>query len=121
MDARLSLVSHQLDAADLQELTHELCILLNQETEIAAAFPEGPLEPGARGDGITLATLVLTFLSSGTAVALLQVAKAYFERDRTLVLKLKRADGQEFVIEQSNIRTGEVDNTLRLAREFLGD
>jgi hypothetical protein len=119
MEATLALSSDRLAEDDLQSLTRELSMVLNRETDVAAAMPEAPPEPGARGDPITLGTLVLTFMTSGAAVAMFEVLKTYFERNASLQMKLKRDDGQELVIDQTNMRSGQIDKTLAFAREFF--
>jgi len=115
----LALSSDRLAEDDLQSLTRELSMVLNRETDVAAALPEAPPEPGARGDATMLYTLVLTFMTSGAAVAMFQVFKSYVERNSSLQLKLKRGDGDELVIDQTNMRGGQFDQTLALAREFF--
>ncbi len=121
MNATLDLSCDDLADDDLQAMTRQLSMVLNRETDVAAVMPEAPPEPGARGDAAVLHTLLLTFMTSGAAVAMFQVIKSYVERNASLKLTLKRADGQEIVIDQTNLRAGQVDATLALAQGFLDD
>ena len=121
MDASLKLSSKRSSPDSLQNLTRELSASLGDSTSIAATLPEAPAEPGARGDPITLGVLALAFVTSGSAVALFGVLKAYFERDSSLEMELERADGGKMTIRAENVSMGQIDKTVAAAREFLGD
>lgn len=121
MDVTLSMTSGDLDAEDLQNLTNDLCRTVNQETDVTAKLPEEPGEAGTRGDPITVGTLILTFLTSGAAVALFNVVKSYFERNSSLVITFKRKDGDTLEIEAKNVHPDQINRTMEAAREFFGD
>ena len=106
---------------DLQQVTRELCHAINDETEVSAEVPAGETVAGGRGEPITVGLLALTFLTSGTAVALLQVVRAYFERSAALKVALRRQDGKTFEIRAENLSADQIDQTLDLAKAFLGD
>jgi hypothetical protein len=120
MKATLFLECASLPDEELQRLTRDLSFAVNRETDVAAILPEGRAEPGARGDAGMLYTLLLTFVTSGAAVAMFEVVKAFFERNVALKLTLKRGDGQELIIDQTNMRADQFDATLDLARKFFG-
>ena len=121
MQVKLTLLSDAVGDDALDELTRDLCATLNKETEVSAEMAEGALEPGAKGDAMSLGTLLLTFLSSGTAVALFEVAKAFFERNSNLELELERPDGAKMVVRAKNVDAERIDSTLNEAREFFGE
>ena len=121
MQVKLTLLSDTVSDDALDELTRDLCATLNEETEVSAKMAEGALEPGAKGDAMSLGTLLLTFLSSGTAVALFEVAKAFFERNSNLELELERPDGAKMVVRAKNVDAERIDSTLNEAREFFGE
>ncbi len=121
MDVTLSMSSGDLDAEDLQNLTNDLCRTVNQETDVTAKLPEEPGEAGTRGDPITVGTLILTFLTSGAAVALFNVVKSYFERNSSLVITFKRKDGDTLEIEAKNVHPDQINRTMEVAREFFGE
>ncbi|MEJ2366392.1 MAG: hypothetical protein P8017_17290 [Deltaproteobacteria bacterium] len=120
MDTTLKIHSHDLDPEDLQRLTRELSRTLKQETGVNTTMPEGPAGPGARGDPITLGTIIITALSSGTVVALFHVLKSYFERKPTLEIEFQRPDGNTFKIRAETLGQAQVDETIRLAKDFWG-
>ena len=120
MDCTLAIASEQLDSEDLQDLTRELETLINRNTEVTAVTPQGDIQPGARGEPITLGLLALTFLSSGAAVAMFQVLKAIFERNAGVEMSFERADGRKLSIKAENVRPEQLDETMALAREFFG-
>lgn len=119
MQLDMAISSQKLADRRLQDLTRDLCSQLNDQGDVEAAIPVGDTEVGAKGDMVTMGTLALTFLTSGAAVALFEVAKAYFERDRSLVLKLKNEQGQEFEVTAENISSGQIEETLKLATKFM--
>ena len=121
MQVKLTLLSDAVGDDGLDELTRDLCATLNKETDVSAKMAEGALEPGAKGDAMSLGTLLLTFLSSGTAVALFEVAKAFFERNSNLELELERPDGAKMVVRAKNVDAERIDSTLNEAREFFGE
>ncbi|MBW2663380.1 MAG: hypothetical protein JRD93_15685 [Deltaproteobacteria bacterium] len=120
MDITLSIACADLSADDLQELTRALSRTLNEETELTASLPEEPSRnAGTRGDLITPAYILLTALSSGTIVALFNVMKSYFERRSALEMVCERKDGEKFVIRAENLKANQVNETIKLANEFL--
>ena len=121
MRVDLSINSGALSPEDVQGLTQDFCRLLNSETEIAAALPERPSVAGERGDPVTLGVLALTFMSSGAAVALFEVAKSIFERNATLEMVFEREDGKVLKIRTENVSSQKIDQTMALAREFFRD
>lgn len=121
METSLKLTSERILPESLQDLTRELSASLSANTNIAADLPEAAAEPGARGDPITIGVLALAFVTSGSAVALFEVLKAYFERDSSLEMEFQRADGKKMSIRAENVNTRQIDKTVAAAREFFGD
>ena len=121
METSLKLTSERNSPDSLQNLTRELSASLGDNTNIAATLPEAPAEPGARGDPVTIGVLALAFVTSGSAVALFNVLKAYFERDSSLEMEFQRADGKKMSIRAENVNGRQIDKTVAAAREFFGD
>jgi hypothetical protein len=119
MDVTLKLSAADLDAEDLQDLTLELAKTLDRETDLHANLPEEHGGPGTKGDAITLGQIILTALSSGTVVALFGVLKSYFERKPSLAMELQRADGRNFKVAAEHLDKNQVNQTIKLANEFL--
>ena len=119
MDAVVAISCDSLAEDDLQSLTRELSTTINRETDVGAAIPEAQPEPGSKGDPAVLHTLLLTFMSSGAAVAMFQVIKSYVERNKSLTMTFKRADGEELVIDQTNMSADQMDKTVEFARAFF--
>ena len=121
MPISLTIEAPGLSEGDLQQVTQELCQTINDETEVSAELQYGAPVRGGKGEPITLATLALAFLTSGAAVALFEVFKAYFERNASLKITLKRPDGHTFELDAENLRAGQIDRTLALAEDFVGE
>lgn len=121
METSLKLTSKRNSAEYLQSLTRELSAALGDSADIEATIPQAAPQPGARGDPITIGVLALAFVSSGSAVALFEVLKAYFERDASLEMEFQRADGKKMSIRAENMSVRQIDKTVDAARSFFGD
>ena len=121
MDATLQLIAGDLSGGDLQKLTLDLSRTLNDETDAISVIPENPGGSGNKGDPITLGTLILTALSSGTVVALFNVLKSYIERKPSLEMEFKREDGRQFKIKAEQLNKDQIDQTLQMANDFFGE
>ena len=121
MDSTLQLTASDLSDEDLQVLTRELSKTLNDETEAKATLPEETGESGSKGDPITLGTIILTALTSGTVVALFNVIKSYIERKPSLELEFTRKDGQQLKIKAEQLNKDQIDQTIQLANDFIGE
>jgi hypothetical protein len=119
MAVNLTLSSKELDNEDIQELTTDLCQTIVKETDIDAKIPEGPSQAGVRGEPITLGLLALTFLGGGSAVALFNVFKSYFDRESSLKLDLQREDGTTLTINAQNMKPEQIEDTLTKFEKFL--
>ncbi|WP_449243813.1 effector-associated constant component EACC1 [Desulfobacca acetoxidans] len=120
MNIILRITSKDLDAEDLQEVTNSLSMTLRDDTDIAVNLPEEAASPGAKGDPVTLGTLILTALTSGTVVALFNVLKSYFDRGHSLEIELHRSDGKTIKIKAENLQKAQIDSTIKIAQDFLG-
>lgn len=119
MEVTLSISSEELSDSQIQALTKDLCRTIPKETDIEAELVEGTTQKGAKGEPITLGLIALTFLSSGVAVALINVLKSYFERETSLEVNLRRKDGAKLMINAKNMRSDQIEETFNRAKEFL--
>ena len=85
-------------------MTADLCRTIIKETDIEAKLAEGAFEKGAKGEPINLGLIVLTFLRSGSAIALLNIMKSYFEREPSIKMTIRRKDNTEITIDAKNMR-----------------
>jgi hypothetical protein len=115
----LSISSPELDEERIQDLAFDLCKTLGQEIDVEAKLAERPGQIGDKGDPITLAAIVLTFLTSGAAVGMFNVFKSYFERKSSLEIELQRKDGKKLRIQAQNVSSGQIDRTMQQAEEFF--
>jgi len=112
MEIELQLSSTDLSDNELSALARQLANTITDETDVAAALQQGDSEPGSKGDPITIGTLVLTFISSGAAVALFEVFKTYFARESSLNIALKRPDGTEVNVSAENLKPEQLQATI---------
>jgi len=119
MTVRLTIQSETVSPERLQEMTLDFRQTLTRETGILATVPQESVEPGARGDPITIGALILTFLTSGAAVALCEVVKAFFERNSTLTIEFEREDGRKLKINSENFQADQVERTLSTVKGFF--
>jgi hypothetical protein len=119
MKTTLSISSSELSDERLQSLTGNLCRIITNETDIEADLCTGIAQEGAKGESITLGLIALTFLSGGSAVALLDVLKSFLSRDSTLEMTLERNDGAKLTINAKNMQREQIEETYSKARDFL--
>ena len=121
MKVELTILNKDIAGEELHQLTNDLCQTIRNETDIEADFKESEsLTAGTKGEPISLSMLMLTFLSSGAAVALFNVIKAYFERNSSLNIQLQREDGKKLTINSENINKEQINKLLSLAEDLGG-
>ena len=112
MTRMLTVTSSQLGAAEVQSLARDLVSSINDHTDAKAALPEGAAKAGERGDPVTLGTIALSVISSGTVVALFQVIKSYFERDESLHITFVGPDGKKLDVRAQNMSPARLEETM---------
>jgi hypothetical protein len=120
MSLRMTLTSAELGAEDLQAITRDFCNTANQENDLQVELARGTAVSGTRGDMVEIGNLALTFLTSGAAVALINVCKAFFERSSSLEMSFEREDGKKLTIKAHNVGSDQIAKTIETAREFFG-
>lgn len=114
----LRLASDSLSQEALQALTRDVERAVNAETDVEARYPEAEPLDGEKGAGIEAGTLLLMFLSSGTAVALIELIRAFFDRDKSIEIEFERSDSK-FVLRASNVSQDRIDETIESFKKFL--
>ena len=115
MNLELQLSSSELDAQDLQALIRKLCDSITDATDIEAEILSGAAVENTRGEIVTLGVIALAFLTKGAAVALCDVLKAYFSREPSLKMGIKKPDGTTITLEASNINPEKLQTLLAQA------
>ena len=119
MNCRLSLVSAELDAGDLQALTRDFCNTANGEEGLLVELVHGAADPGSKAVDVPLiGHLVLTFLSSMAAESLVNACRLLFFRDSTIDVRVERGDGAKLTIKEQNLHSDQIARTLEVVREF---
>jgi len=105
------------------ELARELSMDLSHIDGVAARPATRSGEPGVRSGAEipVLGQIALALISSGAVVALVECLKAYVQRERRLVVRMKRKDGAHFELEAERLKAPEVERTLAALREFFRD
>lgn len=119
MDQNLIVTSERLAPDEVQAVARELVTSINRHTDTQAELPEGETQAGERGDPVTIGAIALSVITSGTAVALFQVIKAYIERDESLEMAFERPDGRKLTIKAENMSTERIDETVAMAKAFF--
>jgi hypothetical protein len=104
MSAKLSILPGGLEPEDLDRLSRDLERQL-AETSGVTFSPELPaLIPGQRGDPVTVGTLLLAAVTSGTVSALFNIIKSFVDRGLDLTFEGTRSDGKPIKIAMKGIR-----------------
>ena len=92
---RLSLASDRISDAALQDRVRTLGHDIERHSDANAQPEAGTAAANTKGEPITLGVLLVTFMTSGAAVAALNVLKSYLERDRSMSMTLEKPDGSK--------------------------
>lgn len=98
----ISLAGEDLDAHDQQTRVKQLAREIEARTEARTALSRSDGDGTTKGDPLTIGALVMTFMTSGVAVAALGVLKAWIERGRVSSATIKGPDGTEVTITNTN-------------------
>jgi len=120
LDVTLRIMSDDLDARDIHELTLDISRVLERETDISTKLSYGAKEIGSKGEPLTVGTLVLTFLTSGAAVSFFTVLRSYFERNTSLEVELQRTDGSKLKIKADNMNPENLKSTMESVYKVFG-
>lgn len=118
MSIQLIVNNSNLSKDELQVLTGDLCQTLMKETTIQAVAEQGKSQLGGKGEPITLGVLILSFITSGSAVALIEVLKSYIMRDSSLEIEVKRGE-ESIKINLQNVQTKQVEQVLASVKQIL--
>jgi hypothetical protein len=122
MNLTLTLYSVDLDEVGLQELTRDLQNALSRELNTNAILSEQSSGTGAKGESITLGTIILTLIGGGgMAVSLVNILKAYIDRGSNIKIRIKGKGSKEVEIEGANLSPTKINQTVNLIKEILGD
>ena len=113
MSVTLSIEAANLSPDERDSLTRDLFDTIRVETDIEPQLVRGPTQGGAKGDPITLGTVALTFLTTGTAVALLKTLAVYFKRQPYLKIKFHSARDRTFELEARHYSVLDINGILR--------
>jgi Effector Associated Constant Component 1 len=103
----------KLPSARIVQLTRDLEHDLSR-AGIRTHPVKAPPTPGERGEPITLGILAL-LVTSGTIKAAIECFKSYLSRERSLSIKLVRADGTQVEVTADNVDLPAVREVLESA------
>ena len=117
---RLALSDDASTPTQLQALTQDLATDLRREIGVRSspATEQGP-SGTFRGDPMAIGKLVVEFLSSSAAGALVNLLAAHFSRKPGLSVELKRPDGETLTITSSNTDQKNFNQTVEQVSRFL--
>lgn len=117
---KLRLRSEALSQESINAFTRDLEQAINTQTDIHADFPESEAATGDKGSEIELGTLLITMLSSGTCVALLELIRAFFDRDKSIEIEIEHSD-RKFALRAENVSQDRIDDTINAFKSFLSE
>lgn len=119
MDVRVTVACAERTPEDLAELVGELTAELNQLQGADVRVEPSAARQGERGDAFSLGNILITFISSGAAVAAINVVKTYFQREPALKLKFKGADGEEVELDAKRLNDENTRRALGLLEKSI--
>ena len=112
MGVQLTVACADRTDEDLHALVLELANDLNQVKGLDAAPAESTAPAGSRGGMVSLGEIALAFISSGAAIAAINVIKTYIQREPSLKVRFQGADGA--VVEIDAKRLSDANTALAL-------
>jgi Effector Associated Constant Component 1 len=118
---RLQLTCAGLSESSLQAITRELAKSFSEQEIGRATLSETATPSGAKGDPVTIGNIALALLGSGgVAVSLVQVLKAFVERNRKLQFELTRPDGKKLSFTAENLADrDQLQNAAKVMEQFI--
>ncbi len=116
IDMTLILGGDDIDSETLYRYKIDLRRMLEENIEDGQIQePANDLKAGAKGDPITIGTIILSLISSGALTSLVKSFKGIFARDRHLRITVKNG-GQEINVDAKNIND---DRTIKLLERLF--
>jgi hypothetical protein len=116
----LTIGCDELDDSRVDAMARGMARSLREAGVDAAPAPASDITPGAKGDPVTLGTIVFALIGSGgVAVTLLQVLKAYLERKSTLRFEITRADGRKVSLDATWFSPAQLTQTHNIIAGLL--
>jgi hypothetical protein len=111
----------ELDRGDMTETEFGKASMMAREIfrkglpDAGVSTPPAQSAPNAKGDAITLGTIILTAFTSGAVVALINCFKSIYARDRGIKCSLTLPNGTKLQIDGKNIGDPDVKQILTAA------
>ncbi len=119
MDTTVYISSSSLDDDGILNLSRNLCKTIQDEADISANLKSSEQKTGEKGDPVTIGVIVLSFITSGAAVALFEVIKSYFDRDSELVLEFPQENGKTIKINAKNLSKEQVNRAIGIVEKSM--
>lgn len=121
LELTLKLDSPDLDAEELdQARTNLLSELAELDGCTAEALPEGEAPPGAKGEPVTLGTIVISLASAGVLTALVKCIRSWLTRDDSRrVQLLAEIEGNTIFIDSTQFSGEEVERLVAMVTSGL--
>jgi len=118
-ELEIRLVDPDCSDERIQSLARELTQSIRVNTEASVQEPQGEKRPGAKGDATLIGQILLTFLTSGAAVALIDVFKPFFARHPKLEVEITSAAGETFKVRSEDLSAKQVNSTIDKLRRAI--
>jgi hypothetical protein len=117
MDIEYTLSEEGIDADRMNDYAQQALAALNEHVD--ADLKEVGGKPGQKGALLAIGALVLKFVQTKMAEALVDVFKSMINRDSQLKLKMTRPDGAVLDLEADHVRPEQYVQTIALTEKFL--
>jgi hypothetical protein len=120
MDLNLTVGDPTLDAEDLHSLTTDLRKSIATHTDADASIVTGKALPGTKGDPITLGTLALALITSGTVTGLVTVLQTFVARRPSIEFEVTTSDGRVVKLKGDQFKAEQVGQTITVLKDLVG-
>jgi hypothetical protein len=120
-EIQLRLSGNKLLDSQVQLLSSDLLQSLREEAIGVARRSSHQAAPGMKGDPVTIGAIVLTLIGGGGVLGkLIDVFKAYIERQPSVEFELEKTDGSKIKIKAANMSGDNIVETSKMLEKFLG-
>jgi len=107
----LQLHSETLEMESIHSISTLLSDSIEKETNYEVLHEQSGPRSGDKGDPVSIGTIVLAAISTGTVISLLDVIKAYLSREPEITITINTR-AEKISLNSKNISTKEIQSTI---------
>jgi len=112
----IRLTNEKIDTESLAKYSQEFIDTCLVDSDVDARPQPVKLDSTKKGDGVSFAAIIITFISSGSAIAFFDILKTYLLKDKSLEFEFSGKNGEKITLNATNLTKEQFDKALTLVR-----